>query len=298
MGIYSYHDYLEAPFLAAPELGELLGRGSLRLFLGAGVSKGFGLPTWTQLIARVLGKDDTPESADMVDLENKSLTDQRRLLDPLDDGTAAYFSGVHAALYRTVEPNLLAQLQKSPLLLAVAAMMTGAHRGRVDSVVTYNYDDLLEQYLSMLGLAVCCRTRADQLSTRSDVEINHVHGTLPQKGETSGKDAQIVFSERSYRERRAEIDEGWSAFVEHGLYSKVGLFLGLSGDDGSILDILERTKKRLNRAEDYSGYWILTPDAFERNKSDILDVGMCPIKLSIDDIPQFAFRICQEAALR
>lgn len=295
IGTYSYNDYVADPFLATYDLGHLLGTSSLRLFLGAGVSSGFGLPEWTRLIARVLGRDDSPDS--VLDLKNKSLTDQRRMLDPLDNGTPEYFGRVHAALYRDVAPDLLKQLQKSPLLLAVAAMMTGAHRGRVDSVVTYNYDDLLEQYLSMLGLAVCRRTRPDELSTRSDVELNHVHGTLPQRWEPSGRDAEIVLSEKSYRSRRAEIDEGWSAWVEHGLYSKIGLFLGLSGDDSSILDILQRIKKRVKRSRDYTGYWILTPDAFERNKNDILEVGMCPIQLEKEQVAQFVFKICQRAAV-
>jgi hypothetical protein len=134
------------------------------------------------------------------------------------------------------------------------------------------------------------------LATRADVEVNYVHGKLSQKWDKSMAVPKIVLSEKSYREKRAEIDEGWPAMVAHGLYSKIGLFLGLSGDDSSILDILKRTQRRVRRKEDYTGYWVLTPDAFTRNKDDILDVQMCPLRLPKEQIAQFVFSICQKAA--
>jgi hypothetical protein len=292
-GIYSYKDYAVKPFLATLALGELLQRSALRLFLGAGASAGFGLPSWKLLLARVLGKDH--DAAFLAALEAKSPTDQRRLIDPLDDGSEAYLRLVHSGLYRDAAPDLLAQLQKSPLLLAVAAMMTGLHRGRIDSVITYNYDDLLEQYLRMLGLSVCRRMQPDALSTRADVELNYPHGRLPQAWSAAAA-PPIILSEKSYRARRAEIDQGWPAYVVHGLHAKIALFLGMSGDDASVLDTLKRAQNRVQRADDYTGYWLLTPDAFQRNKDDILEVGMCPIRLEIDEIPKFIFEVCQHAA--
>jgi hypothetical protein len=264
------------------------------LFLGAGASIAFNLPPWKMLIARILGKESDPVFVS--ELDSKSVTDLRRLVDPFDDDSATYVENVHNALYRDVKANLLEQLQVSPLLLALAALMTGAHRGRIDSVVTYNYDDLLEQYLMMLGLTVCRRMHPDELSTRADVEINYVHGRLPQLWDASKAMPKLVLSEKSYRSRRAEIDEGWPAWIEQGLHSKIGLFVGLSGDDSSILDILKRAQNRVNRDLPYTGYWLLTPDAFDRNKEDIIEVGMCPIRLEKEQFPNFVFSICQRAA--
>jgi hypothetical protein len=290
--IYSCEDLAKKPSRAIRELGGHLKNSALRLFLGAGVSSGFGLPEWTMLIAGVLGRHT--DDAFIESLRSMSTSQLGGLLDTMDDGSESYVRGVHGALYRNIAPNLLEQLQRSPLLLAVAAMMTGAHRGRIDSVVTYNYDDLLEQYLGMLGLKVCYRSNQTQLSTRADVEVNYVHGRLPQRWEAPM--AVPVLSEKSYRLRRAEIDAGWSAFVELGLYSKIGLFMGLSGDDSAILDILKRAELRVKRPDNRNGYWLLTPDAFERNKEKIRDVGMCPIPLPKEAIAQFVFDICQEAA--
>jgi hypothetical protein len=290
---YSYEDYRKDPFLAVDGIGSLLRDGVLRLFLGAGVSAGFGLPQWKVLIARVLSRDT--DKGFMKSLHSRTPTELTKLVDAIDDGSERYVRGVHEALYRDASPSLFDQLLKSPLLLSVAALVTGAHSGRVDSVITYNYDDLLEQYLRMLGLAVCPRAEPTDLSRRADVEINYVHGRLPQVWDDSAPQPPIVLSDRSYREKRAGIDEGWSAAVQIGLYSKIGLFLALSGDDSSILDLLQRVQTEV-RHPPYNGYWLLTSDAFQRNKKPILDVGMCPISIKKERVPQFIFSVCKAAA--
>ncbi len=293
MSNYGHADYAVDPFLAVERIGALLGDGVLTLFMGAGVSSGFGLPEWRTLIARVLSRDTDKDFLDS--LPSRTPAELIKLIDAIDDGSQKYVTKIHEALYRDAAPSLLNQLRQSPLLLSVAALVTGAHRGRIDSVVTYNYDDLLEQYLRMLGLAVCPRVKSTDLSKRADVEINYVHGRLPQNWDPSAPLPSIVLSNRSYRERRAGIDEGWSAAVQNALCSKIGLFLALSGDDDAILDLLERLKSGV-RHDPYNGYWLLTADAFERNKKAILDVGMCPISIGKEDVPRFIFSVCEAAA--
>lgn len=294
MVVYSCDDYVEDPFLATGKLSELLRTGSLRLFLGAGVSSGFGLPEWKVLVARVLARENDVDF--FTKLAAMSAKEQAKLIDELDDESLKYINLVRSALYGDVPDDFAARQQRSPLLLAVAALLTGTCRGRVDSVVTYNYDDLLEQYLEMLGYRVCVRTRPDQISTRAEVEISHPHGWIPQQWDHGTQPVQPVLSDRSYRERRAEIDSGWSAIIEHGLMSKIGLFLGLSGDDESVMDVLKRTQKSIKRSGDYLGYWLLTPDAFERNKGAVKDVGMCAIALTKEQMPAFLLEICKKAA--
>lgn len=294
--LYSQSDYEAGPHLAIPTLSRLLDAGALRLFLGAGVSAGFGLPGWRDLVARILRRDGDPDA--LAALGRLPAASLGRELDPVDDEGIAFARTVHEALYRDISDGLLGQLQRSPLLLAVAALMTGYRRGRIESIVTYNYDDLLEQYLQMLGYSVFRRTRPDQLSERSDVEINYVHGCLPQGFDGKGSVPEIILSEKAYRQRRAAIDEGWSAIVEHGLYSKIGLFIGLSADDSAILDIVQRAKRKISRNHDYNSYWLLTPGAFARNKSAVIGVGGCPIPMEKERLPQFVLDVCRAAAER
>lgn len=263
------------------------------LFLGAGVSSGFGLPSWIQLIGRILEK--TEDATFMEDLSKKSDKDLAKMVDPFDDESPSYVTKVHKALYSQVVPDVSTRLAQSSLLLGVAALMTGSCRGRINCVMTYNYDDLLRQYLRMLGYSVCVRVLPTDLSTWCDVEINHIHGYLPQFEQNGSKGEDLVLSEKSYRKRRAFIGEGWSSYVEKCLYSRIGLFLGLSGDDSTILDILKRAQRGIRRACAYTGYWLMTPDAYARNHQSILDVGMCPICLPVQSFPEFIFGVCEKA---
>ena len=294
--MHSHDDYKENPFLATEDIACLLRAGVLNLFLGAGVSQGFGLPKWTELVARIVGRGSDRKY--LKDLGKKSDKEIAKLLNEVDDDKRRieYLTAVHKALYLNVKKNTLPeQLVRSPLLLAVAALITGSCRGHVQRVFTYNYDNLLEQYLAMLGLAVCVRKEPSDLSTRSDVEINHVHGFLPQDWTVSDITGNLVLSGKAYRDRRAEIDKGWSLAVECSMYSKCALLLGLSADDSSVLDIFNRAKKNITRPNDYQGYWLLTPDAYARNASEVIGVGMCPIPLTKKEIPKFIFSVCQKA---
>ena len=293
---YSYSDYVGDPFRATHALGDLLGRGALRLFLGAGASCGFGLPDWKTLIARVTKRDT--DSAFVAGLKDKDTMELGRLVNKVDDGSESYIDLVRASLYRDASPDLLVQLQQSRLLLAIGALMTGSCRGRIESVVTYNYDDLLEQYLWMLGYSACRRVRPSDLSTRSDVVVDYVHGCVPQQKKTGDGAPQIVLSAQSFIERRADIDEGWPASVIAGLMSKIGLFVGLSGNDTTMIEQITRAKNKgfTTRLDDYNAYWLLTPDAFDRNGEMILKAGSCPIRLDKDVIPDLLLAVCRHAA--
>lgn len=283
--------FVERPFLAADEIGDLLCRGSLSLFLGAGVSSGFGLPEWALLVARLLCAH--PDSEFVNTLRAESDRQVSRRVDPLDTKDHAFALKVHSALYRDSNESITSHLMHSPLLLAVAALMCGSARGRIARVFTYNYDDILECYLRRLGLAVSTRYRPTETARHADVEVNHVHGFLPRPDSSVPHDQRIILSESSYREMRAWIDAGWSHTILAELQSHVGLFVGLSGDDSSIIDVLERA--RVNRSESYSGYWLMTPRAFDDNQKTILDVGMCPIRLEVDQFPEFLFAVCERA---
>lgn len=140
--IYSHNDFESNPYLAVDSIAQLLHDGYLTLFLGAGVSAGFGLPEWPRLIAEILGR--TSDDDFVRSLPGMSDKDVALLVDPIDDGTSKYVATVHRALYSQTPKELVDLLQRSPLLLSVAALVTGSCRGRIESVVTYNYDDLLE----------------------------------------------------------------------------------------------------------------------------------------------------------
>ena len=297
---YGHSDFEKDSFLATSVIGKHLRQGALNLFLGAGVSMGFGFPSWSRLVARVVEFDDAPTkdvtSSQLKQYRDKGADELMRLVDDYDDGSHDYMKRVHRALYFRVAESLLDKLQQTPQLFALGAMITGSCRGRVKTVVTYNFDDLLEQHLRMLGYSYCTRFEPDTLSTRADVEINHVHGLVPQELDDSADGSHIVLSKRSFRKRQAFLETGWPAYIVQGLAAKVGLFIGQSGDDNSVLTYLERANSDIRRPHGYLGYWLLTPDAYSRNAKTLTEVNMCPIRLEKADIPRFLFAVCEAAA--
>ncbi len=303
MSVYSWEDYKDNPFLSTETIGTLLYNGALTLFLGAGVSCGFSLPSWKQLVTNILLNDN--DSAFVCGIESNNDKELTKLLNEIDDGTQNYKNKVYDALYKDIYKDVKDRLTHSPLLLAVAALITGSCRGRIDTIITYNYDDLLKQYLEMLGYRVCVRKKPSDISTRADVEISHVHGYLPQSRVNESAASELILSEKSFQEKRAFIDRGWSPYIEHCLSRKQGLFLGLSGNDSSIMDGLRRAHDNIDRKnditeywlnQDYGGYWLMTEEAYERNHKDIVNVGMCPVKLEEGDFPKYIFEVCQNAA--
>lgn len=101
MEINSHSDYVRDSFLAAKDIGGHLHNGCLVLFLGSGVSSGFGLPSWPHLVARILGKDDDKDFLES--LADKKDQELALLIDPVDDGSEAYVQKVHSALYSQVD---------------------------------------------------------------------------------------------------------------------------------------------------------------------------------------------------
>jgi hypothetical protein len=286
------------PLVIIPQIGDCLRHGWLNLFLGAGVSKPFGLPMWHELVASILDRGN--DAIFIKQLESKSDKELGKLVDSCDDGTSAYVEKVWRALYANVPVDLRTRLTSSPLLLAVTALMTGKVRGRVERIYTYNYDNFIEEYLRLLGYEVCVRKQPDDLSGRSDVEINHVHGYLP-RAELPRKPPELILSAKSYRNRRVEIFEGWSMTIQESLMSKSALVIGMSGNDDSILDVFLAAKRRVEKYHNHLrhdkklGFWLVSPRHYKINSEAILEVGMCPVPVSKEDLPEFILRICQIA---
>src|SRR5579862_5761856 len=100
--------FKDTPFLATDTIGDHLAGGSFVLFLGAGVSQGFGLPSWSELVARVIGRSDDEQFRER--LEAMSDREMAKQIDSIDTGDAVFASTVHRALYREVAPELSNQL--------------------------------------------------------------------------------------------------------------------------------------------------------------------------------------------
>lgn len=283
------------PDLAAELIGKDLASGCLKLFLGAGISRKFGLPSWDDLIKKTLALSGHPITD--TDYDKLDFSDRLRLLDKIET-SSDYIKHVRSALYdgsTIIDENFL---KDAAGMLAIAALCLGTTRGHVQQIFTLNYDDILERYLRLLGLKVDSGDDYMRYQVWCDVRIDHIHGYIPQSTSEKASD-EIVFSYESYQERIIALKEKISSWIQNQMMGYKGLFIGLSAND-QLLELLIRNihKEKSNSnhpANIYEGYWILTPDAYKKNSDVLSRQGICPISIDRDDIPNFILSCCKHA---
>jgi SIR2-like domain len=229
--------------------------GNLTLYLGAGVSKGNGLPTWAELVLAMYFnamKDHwegqwRPYPNYLYAIAEWLL--QRRTEPP--EITAqkvrqcyktpkAFLSDLRKCLYgggdfHPYGPDLCAV---NPTLKSVSKLCRGSG---IQAVVTYNYDNLLEvategspcEFLPVWKSSAPLDERARA--------IFHVHGYIPVEGNGS-KPEGIVFTEAQFH-AAANDPYSWSNLCQiQCMSNSVGLMVGLSLTDPNMRRLLNALK--------------------------------------------------------
>ena len=227
---------------------ELLAKGSVTFILGAGVSCPYRLPAWQDLVTEVYltsrGIDDS---------------DKREVLfKPYKQQISGYFSGsvLRQARYVTskIEKAQLLQSVKQSLYRSCASLneyptfdsLTAWCKSNKKKVnfVTYNYDDLLEQYLKKQGVDCVSIYNSAGFAAYdgSRIPVYHVHGYLPQSAEPD-LDQELVLSEQQYNQLMTDPEStDWRNHIQRELFaSSACLFLGISLDDPNTRRLLDQT---------------------------------------------------------
>jgi hypothetical protein len=209
----------------AEALQYLARQDQLTVFVGAGASKEAALPTWAELVKKLVSravrkkgwKTQAEWLADRV-LENELLGAAERVEVLLPQNTLA--SAIREELYQKMPPDAF---QPGPLTQGVAELQ--AAFGGAVRIVTTNYDQLLLTALRDRGLeahSYCCPTNKRG--------IVHLHGVLGYEEPDDGKN-EIVLTERHF----LAPSSGWRAELLRDALSKPCLFLGASMTDLNIL---------------------------------------------------------------
>ena len=196
-------DWKEKSNVVIKEAKEVVGKGNCVLFLGAGVGMSAKMPSWNELLKDLMGevkklKGETIDafkelSSHVLDECGNSYLVMCRYLQTaikLHDDKVKFSDLIQKHLYGKKEP--------SKLLDDLANIV---QQRKTEEVLTYNFDDLLEQYLIKLGL----QEGKDFITISKDAEISgnemlpiyHVHGVIPEKGPSD----IVVFSEEEYHKR-------------------------------------------------------------------------------------------------
>ena len=227
----------------------------LVVVLGAGVSVEYGLPSWETLLQKLLigsfssGKDEgLGKSTVLAKLFTKAFSPNpliaaRYLRHHYKDQKTknAFEKAVRGALYETLDGEFKSDLFDEFAQLCVAPGKTP----NLDSIITYNYDDILETHLDDLNIDIPYKSISEVgiHAKPGQLPIYHVHGYLPRKGRLSESNL-ITLSEDAYHQQYGDT-YSWNNLVQINKFrDKVCLFIGLSLTDPNIRRLLDIANKQ------------------------------------------------------
>ena len=230
------------------------------LFLGAGVSKDAGLPTWDELLRSL--NISIIESKVPFKISNIQKEEILKLLTELQAGTplvtasyirkaldTKFLDVIRDSLYNEVKP-LDKQLQ-----LATIAKASRPLIGKlgIRALITYNFDDLLEQHLEALGIDFKSIYREGDFEIATKRPIYHVHGFVPSKPEKYPEldKSILVFAEDGYHSLQND-PYSWSNLVQlKALRESTCVLIGLSGIDPNLRRLFSNFSKRFDGCKHY-----------------------------------------------
>ena len=133
---------------------------------------------------------------------------------------------------------------------AIVELSRPKRRGKqLESIITFNFDDLVETALFSNHIEYCSIWKEKQEYKENKLPIYHVHGFLPQTGDLN--DANLVFSEQSYHSQFID-PYSWSNLIQLTTYSSnICLFIGVSLSDPNLRRLLDISYRRNPKCKHY-----------------------------------------------
>ena len=233
----------------------------LVLFLGAGVSIPYGVPSWKNLVLELLFEqvehtrrlgniwphyrralaswmtdyfDYSPlVLARMVERDARRRAKRKGAQETLD-GEQIFLEKLRTQLYAQCKPPR----RKRTTLQAVADLIKRS-RGNIRCVVSFNFDGLLEEELAKRKVPTISIVDSKRYQS-GPFPIIHPHGFVPRQGEIER--TRLVFTEDDYHKLTETVFHwGLSEIVSELRHSTV-LFIGLSMSDPSLRRLLDATR--------------------------------------------------------
>lgn len=232
-------------------LKKVLSSHRLTFICGAGVSVASGVPKWDNLLAGMLDhifaggeKKVTAEELLQTMKQSSNLITGKYLKLLLADD---FEKSVKQQLYAGLKQGYL----ETPMLKAIAALARPKDFGiRLESIITFNFDDLIEKRLSRDGIAHRSVWTEGQAHNPKELPVYHVHGFLPN---TDGDpiSPHLVFSEESYHSQFIDPYSWSNLCLLNALSSNVCLFVGLSLSDPNLRRLLDISHGRNQKTRHY-----------------------------------------------
>lgn len=220
------YDYIEQN--KKEKIKKILKEEKISLFLGAGVSKDAGIVEWTKLLEMLREKRNVPNFPyDFNDLIKgryivntyKKESAEGDCKDIFDEET--FNNDMKEILYKDVKESNL-----------IKAIVNIATKANCESIITYNYDDLIEKELGEKCQSITQKTRCID---KNVLPVYHVHGFISKDSDCS----PIVLGEREYHKIYQE-PYNWGNIEQlHALNRNVCFFIGLSMNDPNLRRLID-----------------------------------------------------------
>lgn len=227
---------------------------NLVFVLGAGVSMGFGLPNWDTLLQKLMITTIDKEQNVSTVLSRlfttvfspSPLIAGRYLQKYYEDKKLSFEDAVRKVLYENLQIDKQSDLMDEIVNFCVAP----GKSPNLDSIISYNFDDILEQRLSKVGVQIPHKPiYGIGMNPDGQLPIYHVHGFLQQKGKLSDQN-QITFGESIYHKQYIDI-YSWNNIVQINKFRDSNcIFIGSSLTDPNIRRLLDIAKKQKGEKEE------------------------------------------------
>lgn len=233
LSVESLSEFLKRHIVYQPSPSECFKKGAVTLFLGAGISRDSGLPGWNGLLEGLFARAYPQLCNDSYDgfwdMSGNSSLITARLIQSAFKNNKFPDGLLHHELY--------SEYQKNPKIcepiIKIAEIIEKAPNVR--KVITYNYDDLLEQLLFKQGVSYHWANSNNEVE--DSLPICHVHGVLPE--DNSNVPTKVVLSEEEYHEMYKQ-SYCWANVEQlQSLYRTNCFFIGMSMTDPNLRRLLE-----------------------------------------------------------
>lgn len=235
------------------------------LFLGAGVNKDAGGVLWDDLLSRVFRHFCKPLTKKDLSPIKKYYSDSPLILGRYilnNKGHKKLFSDYlrKYVLYKNIS------ISTSKLIPAICDMVI---KKEVESIITYNYDDIIENALNKNGhkaVSIYSKSRC----TKGELPVYHVHGLIPKN--KVAIQSTPVFSEEDYHDIYKEAYL-WSNIEQlHALDRNTCFFIGLSMTDPNLRRLLDFSRHNSDKEVHHFVFMKrsnIFPPNNSQNKNDI-----------------------------
>lgn len=212
------------------------------IFAGAGVSASAKLPDWQSLLKNLLADSDffSPNDFDSAfkSADCSNLVTARYIEKALNTDKKVIVERIRKILYQNDGHD------ESLLIRTICDLIIGQKNLR--SVITYNYDTLIEDSLKAKG-KFCFSVYKNSRDDSNSFPVYHVHGIVFRKNE-SGQPEDIVLTEDDYHQVYSEVFD-WSNVEQlHALTRCTCFFIGLSLNDPNLRRLLEIAQRGCSKS--------------------------------------------------